>query len=112
MTFGWPITEPPAAARVEVGSTKALILNRSQLWHYLLAASRHVADAELRVHSQRTIVSDFVRDGRLAAAIEARELLKTFEGAHALYIADRDLLQVLLREATRRAGVWSVNATI
>jgi cell division protein FtsX len=68
-------------------------MDRRTLEEHLAQAERHVALGARHLVRQRVIVADLERDGHVAAAATARDLLRQFEDVQALHVSDRDRLR-------------------
>jgi hypothetical protein len=73
-------------------------MDQAAILKFLATAEAHVADGEVIVSKQRLIVERQARDGQDTNIAEA--LLRQFERAQALHIADRDRLRIALANTT------------
>ena len=64
-------------------------------------ARRHVAEGEKRVKHQAILIAELDRDGRTELAVQARELLTTFETS--LILMREDLSRI--ENESRRLGL-------
>jgi hypothetical protein len=71
-------------------------VDRTLLLEYLIAAEKHIAEAERNLAHLRATLAKLESDGHRPA--KAAELLREFEKALAMQIADRDRLRAELED--------------